>query len=172
MLHPLILSLACLFATCCGRHVAAHGDVHNAHDVAAQIQPLIDPAKLATLGKRGANQRVEKITAILWTARRRRSGKACYTCLLGEIGEAKELLKRAVGMDGQFGNLRSPTGATAHQSGTLNPLISALIITTSLTCPQNPSKGGRSDTGGHPKIFYCLLHQCLRCRRGAGPGCT
>jgi hypothetical protein len=60
------LSLLRLFATCCGQPVAALGD---AHDAVALIQPLIDPAKLATLGKRGANQRVEKIAAILWMAK-------------------------------------------------------------------------------------------------------
>ena len=35
-------------------------------DCAKRIAPLIDPAKLATLGKRGANQRVEK--AVYWLA--------------------------------------------------------------------------------------------------------
>src|ERR1039458_5889477 len=35
-------------------------------DYAKRIAPLIDPAKLATLGKRGANQRVEK--AVYWLA--------------------------------------------------------------------------------------------------------
>ncbi len=40
-----------------------------AHDPAALIHPLIDPAKLETLGKRGANPRVQKITAILWQAK-------------------------------------------------------------------------------------------------------
>ena len=30
------------------------------------LAPLLDPAKLATLGDRGANTRVQKITAILW----------------------------------------------------------------------------------------------------------
>ena len=33
------------------------------------IKPLIDPVKLATLKERGANQRVQKITAILWKAK-------------------------------------------------------------------------------------------------------
>jgi hypothetical protein len=35
----------------------------------ALLQPLIDPAKLATLGERGANPRIQKITAILWAAK-------------------------------------------------------------------------------------------------------
>lgn len=38
-------------------------------DEAAQIASLIDPAKLATLGDRGANPRVQKMTAILITAK-------------------------------------------------------------------------------------------------------
>jgi len=38
---------------------------------AAKIQPLSDPAKLATLGDRGANPRIQKITAILWEAKAR-----------------------------------------------------------------------------------------------------
>lgn len=33
------------------------------------IPPLIDPAKLATLGDRGASQRIQKITATLWAAK-------------------------------------------------------------------------------------------------------
>jgi len=66
MPRPFNLSLFRLFATCCGQPVAVHGD---ANDAAVMIQALIDPAKLATLGKHGANQRAEKITAILWTAK-------------------------------------------------------------------------------------------------------
>lgn len=38
-------------------------------DEADQIASLIDPAKLATLRERGANPRIQKITAILWTAK-------------------------------------------------------------------------------------------------------
>jgi hypothetical protein len=38
-------------------------------DEAAQIAALIDPAKLATLKERGANSRIQKITAILATAK-------------------------------------------------------------------------------------------------------
>ena len=65
----LLLLFLCLFVPCCGRPVAAHGDANNAHAPAALIQPLIDPAKLATLGDRGANSRIQKITAILWEAK-------------------------------------------------------------------------------------------------------
>ncbi|MFN9512154.1 MAG: hypothetical protein ACK57Z_04190, partial [Akkermansiaceae bacterium] len=36
---------------------------------AAQVASLIDPGKLATLGERGANPRIQKITAILATAK-------------------------------------------------------------------------------------------------------
>ena len=38
-------------------------------DDATQVAALIDPAKLATLKQRGANPRVLKVTAILWTAK-------------------------------------------------------------------------------------------------------
>lgn len=33
------------------------------------IKPLVDPAKLATLGSRGANSRIQKVSAILWKAK-------------------------------------------------------------------------------------------------------
>ena len=69
MLRHILLPAFCLFITCCGRPVAAHGEARDVQASAALIQPLIDPAKLATLGKRGANQRVQKVTAILWTAK-------------------------------------------------------------------------------------------------------
>jgi hypothetical protein len=42
-------------------------------DYAKRIAPLIDPAKLATLGKRGANQRVQK--AVYWLAEARAAGQ-------------------------------------------------------------------------------------------------
>jgi hypothetical protein len=42
-------------------------------DCAKRIAPLIDPAKLVTLGKRGANQRVEK--AVYWLAAARAAGQ-------------------------------------------------------------------------------------------------
>ena len=40
-----------------------------ADSTAALLKPLIDPAKLATLGERGANTRIQKVTAILWQAK-------------------------------------------------------------------------------------------------------
>jgi hypothetical protein len=40
-----------------------------AMDEADQISSLIDPEKLATLKERGANPRIQKITAILWIAK-------------------------------------------------------------------------------------------------------
>ena len=40
-----------------------------ADSAAALLKPLIDPAKLATLGDRGANTRIQKVTAILWQAK-------------------------------------------------------------------------------------------------------
>jgi len=42
-------------------------------DYAKRIAPLNDPAKLATLGKRGANQRVQK--AVCWLAEAREAGQ-------------------------------------------------------------------------------------------------
>ena len=42
-------------------------------DCAKRIAPLIDPAKLATLGKRGANQRVQK--AVYWLEEAREAGQ-------------------------------------------------------------------------------------------------
>lgn len=59
--HFLLLFLF-LFAPCCGRPIAAN-------DQAKLIHPLIDPAKLATLGDRGANTRIQKVTEILWQAK-------------------------------------------------------------------------------------------------------
>lgn len=61
-----ILAL-CLFATSCGRKHVEPSTVGS--DAPAQIQPLIDPAKLATLGDRGTNQRIQKITVILHEAK-------------------------------------------------------------------------------------------------------
>lgn len=56
------LGLLCLWLlSCCGSPAAS--------DPSTLIEPLIDPAKLATLGDRGANPRVQKITAILWQAK-------------------------------------------------------------------------------------------------------
>jgi len=62
-LLPLIL---CFIAQACERPINAN---QGLGDKPAIIQPLIDPAKLATLRERGANQRVQKITAILWQAK-------------------------------------------------------------------------------------------------------
>ena len=61
MLRPLLLFALLLLVPCCGRPVVA--------DVSTLIQPLIDPAKLATLGERGANTRIQKVTEILWQAK-------------------------------------------------------------------------------------------------------
>lgn len=62
-LLPLIL---CFIAQACERPINAN---QGLGDKPALIQPLIDPAKLATLRERGANQRVQKITAMLWQAK-------------------------------------------------------------------------------------------------------
>lgn len=63
MLHHLLLCLLLLLPGY-GRQTAS--SKKEKHDAAALIHPLIDPAKLATLKARGANTRVQKITAILW----------------------------------------------------------------------------------------------------------
>lgn len=49
-------------------------------------RPLIDPAKLAKLGDRKANTRVQKITAILWQAKADGQDPAVV------VGEAVELI--------------------------------------------------------------------------------
>ena len=45
------------------------GRSYPTDSAAALLKPLIDPAKLATLGERGTNPRIQKITAILWEAK-------------------------------------------------------------------------------------------------------
>ena len=60
----LLLSVFCLLsASCKGKESTA------LTRESALIAPLIDPVKLATLGDRGANQRVQKAVAILWVAK-------------------------------------------------------------------------------------------------------
>ena len=58
----LIVLLVCLLIPACGR---------ADQDEALLIKPLIEPAKLQTLGDRGANPRIQKATAILWQAKSR-----------------------------------------------------------------------------------------------------
>lgn len=65
MLRAFVLLAIGLFLPCCGRPVVAS----KSGKTAALIQPLIDPAKLATLGDRGANTRIQKITVLLWEAK-------------------------------------------------------------------------------------------------------
>lgn len=60
MLRNLIVLILCACLQACGEPPSRH---------AGLIKSLIEPAKLATLGDRGANQRVQKITAILWRAK-------------------------------------------------------------------------------------------------------
>ena len=50
-----------LLVPCCSRLLAS--------DPSTLIQPLIDPAKLATLADRAANPRIQKATAIMWQAK-------------------------------------------------------------------------------------------------------
>ena len=65
MFRSLLLLSACLLLPDCGKTIAAP----KANEASHLIQPLIDPAKLATLGDRGTNSRIQKITAILWGAK-------------------------------------------------------------------------------------------------------
>ena len=62
MLRVLLLCSLVLSLQGCGRPSPADS-------TAALLKPLIDPAKLATLGERGANTRIQKVTAILWQAK-------------------------------------------------------------------------------------------------------
>jgi hypothetical protein len=55
-------------------------------DCARRIAPLIDPAKLATLGKRGANQRVQK--CVYWLAEAREAGQKPDKVLDAALGFA------------------------------------------------------------------------------------
>ena len=57
----------------CWKLNRSHADGISGRDNAQHIASLIDPAKLATLGKRGANQRVEK--AVYWLAEAREAGQ-------------------------------------------------------------------------------------------------
>jgi hypothetical protein len=55
-------------------------------DYAKRVAPHIDPAKLATLGKRGANQRVQK--AVYWLAEARAAGQKPDTVMDAALGLA------------------------------------------------------------------------------------
>jgi hypothetical protein len=46
----------------------------RAEDYAARITPLIDPAKLSTLGRRGANPRIHK--CVYWLDAARKAGQS------------------------------------------------------------------------------------------------
>ena len=69
-------------------------------DYAKRLAPLIDPAKLATLGKRGANTRVQK--AMYWLATARKEGEKPgrvldrAVTLAGYKPEAAKLTKEAL----------------------------------------------------------------------------
>ncbi len=62
LLRNILILLVCFLMPCCGNPVTTK-------DTASILQSLIDPAKLASLGERGANSRVQKAVAILWTAK-------------------------------------------------------------------------------------------------------
>jgi hypothetical protein len=60
----LLLSIACLLSVSCSGKESA-----SLTRESALVAPLIDPVKLATLGDRGANPRIQKAVAILWAAK-------------------------------------------------------------------------------------------------------
>jgi hypothetical protein len=60
----LLLSLCCIHSTACKGKEST-----TLTPESALVAPLIDPAKLATLGDRGANPRIQKAVAILWAAK-------------------------------------------------------------------------------------------------------
>ena len=62
-----LLLLIAAIPACDGRDSAAQ--TRAGISESSQVAALIDPAKLATLGERGANTRVLKLTAILFTAK-------------------------------------------------------------------------------------------------------
>jgi hypothetical protein len=63
-LRFLLLPIVCLLSVSCSGKESG-----NLTRESALVAPLIDPAKLATLGDRGANSRIQKAVAILWTAK-------------------------------------------------------------------------------------------------------
>jgi hypothetical protein len=91
-LCSLLLLLMCLVLPCYGNPVSPK-------DPAALLQSLIDPAKLATLGVRGANSRVQKATAILWQAKSEGQNPVAVAdravALIGWAGQAKGRLTAA-----------------------------------------------------------------------------
>ena len=91
-LCKLLLLLMCLAAPSCGNPVSPK-------DPATLLQSLIDPAKLATLGVRGANSRVQKATAILWQVKSNGQNPATVAdravALIGWAGQAKGRLTTA-----------------------------------------------------------------------------
>jgi hypothetical protein len=78
-----ILTLVIFLVTACGKPASTKQNLgspeslaakqeaapKNFMEEAAQVAALIDPLKLSTLRERGANPRIQKITAILWTAK-------------------------------------------------------------------------------------------------------
>jgi hypothetical protein len=91
LLRNILLLLVCL--------VPCYGNPVSAKDPATLLQSLIDPAKLATLGVRGSNSRVQKATAILWQAKSHGQNPATVAdravALIGWAGQAKGRLTAA-----------------------------------------------------------------------------
>lgn len=91
MLRNLIVLIFCAVLPACGQKPSGN---------ARMIQSLIEPAKLATLGDRGANSRVQKITAILWKAKQ-----------AGE--DPAKVATQAVGLIGWYGTTKGSLTADA-----------------------------------------------------------
>jgi hypothetical protein len=93
---PTLCKLLCLLVCLVG---PGYGEPVSTRDPATLLQPLIDPAKLATLGVRGANSRVQKATAILWQAKSEGQDPATVAdkavALIGWAGQAKGRLTAA-----------------------------------------------------------------------------
>lgn len=94
LIRNLILAFLCVILPACDTPAA------TVSKHARLIQPLIDPAKLATLGERGANSRIQKITAILWKAKQ-----------AGE--DPAKVAEQAVGLIGWGGSSKGELTATA-----------------------------------------------------------
>lgn len=69
-------------------------------DYASLIKPLIDPINLSTLKERGANPRVQKVTAILWKAKQ--AGQ-----------DPSKVAEKAVGLIGWGGTQKGELTASA-----------------------------------------------------------
>ena len=103
-------------------------------DPAQLIKPLIDPVKLATLKERGANQRVQKITAILWKAKQ-------------DGQDPVKVAEKAVGLIG-WGS--TPKGELTASAMVRNLTIAERLGATSPQDIDDMSKGKTGDVRNGP----------------------